>query len=93
MSSIFRNFYLSISLIWFLQTHHIFFLITETKRNISQQIIEPDKQLCFVTLFENKEQFKEKSNSISWDSFVWLASDPKHTIHYDTKPKLTPRYS
>jgi hypothetical protein len=67
-------------------------VITEDrKQKIITQLNKKDKPVCFITLFDNKDMFQEYSDKISWDTYVWLATDPEHTIHFDNKLKA--RYS
>lgn len=69
-------------------------VITENKKaEILKQLKMPGTELYFFTLFDSKEAFQENSDLISWGSYVWLASDPEHTIHFDNKPELKARYS
>jgi hypothetical protein len=69
-------------------------IITEHKKGeILKRLNKPGTEVYFFTLFDNKEAFQENSDKISWGSYVWLASDPAHTIHFDNKPELKARYS
>jgi hypothetical protein len=67
-------------------------VITEQKKDeILKQLSRPESEVYFFTLFDSKETFQKKSNLISWGSYVWLATEPEHTIHFDNKPKLKTR--
>ena len=69
-------------------------VITEQKKaDILKQLSRPQSDVCFFTLFDSKEAFQKDSDLISWGSYVWLATDPEHTIHFDNKPKLKARLS
>ena len=69
-------------------------IITEQKKaEILKQLSRPQREVCFFTLFDCKEAFQKNSNLISWGSYVWLATEPEHTIHFDNKPKLKARPS
>jgi hypothetical protein len=50
-----------------------------------------DEEKVFITLFTNKEDFANHSDKISWGSYVWIATEPHHTIHFDSKPTIKPR--
>lgn len=69
-------------------------IITEQKKaEILKQLSRPQREVFFFTLFDNIEAFQKNSDFISWGSYVWLATDPEHTIHFDNKPKLKARLS
>lgn len=69
-------------------------IITEQKKaEIEEQLDISHREIYFFTLFENIESFQKNSDSISWGSYVWLATEPEHTIHFDNKPKLKPKSS
>ena len=69
-------------------------IITEQKKaEILKQLSRPQSEVSFFTLFNCKEAFQKNSNLISWGSYVWLATEPEHTIHFDNKPKLKARLS
>lgn len=67
-------------------------VITEQKKaEILKQLSKSHSEIYFFTLFDSKEAFQKNSDSISWGSYVWLATEPEHTIHFDNKPKLKAR--
>ncbi len=69
-------------------------IITEqTKTEILKQHNNSNSKVYFFTLFDSKETFQKNSDSISWGSYVWLATEPTHTIHFDDKPKLNAKLS
>lgn len=69
-------------------------VITEQKKDeILKQLSKSESEVYFFTLFDSKETFQENSDLISWGSYVWLATEPKHTIHFDNKPKLKAQLS
>ena len=39
--------------------------------------------LVFITAFETLNQFKAHSNSIAWETEVWIADIPEHMIHFN----------
>lgn len=51
------------------------------------------EEKVFITLFKEKDDFANHSNKVSWGSYVWIASEPNHTIHFNSKPTLKPRKS
>jgi hypothetical protein len=46
--------------------------------------------LVFVTAFENRQGFGRFQNHISWETEVWIATDPDHVIHFDGERFLGP---
>jgi predicted RNA methylase len=46
--------------------------------------------LIFVTAFENRKKMRRFLDQISWDTEVWVASDPDHLIHFDGERFLMP---
>ena len=69
-------------------------VITEQKKvEILKQLGKAETDVYFFTLFDSMEKFQENSDLISWGSYVWLATEPQHTIHFDNKPKLKARLS
>lgn len=67
-------------------------VITEQKkREILKQLNNSESEVYFFTLFDNKETFQKNTDLISWGSYVWLATDPAHIIHFDNKPRLKVR--
>jgi hypothetical protein len=68
-------------------------IITEQKKaKILKQIKRTQREVYFFTLFNNKEDFQKLIDKISWGSYVWIATEPEHTIHFDDKPKLKARH-
>jgi hypothetical protein len=66
-------------------------VITEEKKTeIIKQLSNSDNEVYFFTLFDCKETFQKNIDLISWGSYVWLETDPEHTIHFDNKPKIKP---
>ena len=39
--------------------------------------------IVFVTAFETLNQFKAHSNTIAWETEVWIADTPEHMIHFN----------
>lgn len=69
-------------------------IITEDMReNLSKRLKKVFKKIYFFSLFRNNESFQELSERIAWGSYVWIATQPKHTIHFDNHPKLKARNS
>ena len=69
-------------------------VITEQRKDeILKQLSKSESEVYFFTLFDSKETFQKNSDLISWGSYVWLATEPEHTIHFDNKPKLKARLS
>lgn len=67
-------------------------IISEPVMNSSLKSFATIKQeKVFVTLFNTHNDFADASDKISWGSYVWIASEPNHTIHYDSKPSVKPR--
>ena len=46
--------------------------------------------LVFVTAFEDRQAFGRFHNQISWETEVWIATDPDHIIHFDGERFLGP---
>lgn len=46
--------------------------------------------LVFVTAFENRQAFCRFCQQISWESEVWIASEPDHIIHFNGERFLGP---
>jgi|YNPMSStandDraft_1061717.scaffolds.fasta_scaffold12411_2 hypothetical protein len=46
--------------------------------------------LIFVTAFENRKKMRRFLDQISWDTEVWIASNPDHLIHFDGERFLMP---
>lgn len=68
-------------------------ITAQKKDEILKQLSKPESEIYFFTLFDSKETFQKNSDLISWGTFVWLATEPEHTIHFDDKPKLKTRHS
>lgn len=69
-------------------------IITEQKKDeILKQLNRPENEVYFFTLFDNRETFQKNSDLISWGSYIWVGTEPEHTIHFDNKPKLKARRS
>ena len=67
-------------------------IISENVKSFSLQAFSSlEQEKVFVTLFNTKDDFADASDEISWGSYVWIASEPNHTIHYDSKPSVKPR--
>jgi hypothetical protein len=47
-------------------------------------------RLIFVTAFEDRKKMRRFLDQISWDTEVWIASDPDHLIHFDGERFLMP---
>ena len=68
-------------------------VITEKKKaEILNHFKPTQKKVYFFTLFETKEIFQKYIDMISWGSYVWIATEPDHTIHFDDKPTLKARH-
>ena len=46
--------------------------------------------LVFVTAFATREVMRSFLSSISWETEVWIASDPDHLIHFNGERYLGP---
>lgn len=46
--------------------------------------------LVFVTAFEDRQAFGRFQKLISWETEVWIATDPDHVIHFDGERFLGP---
>ncbi len=46
--------------------------------------------LVFVSAFSDRQGFGRFQNQISWETEVWIASDPDHVIHFDGERFLGP---
>ena len=44
----------------------------------------------FISAFADAEGFARFSRQISWETEVWIASDPEHMIHFDGGRFLAP---
>ena len=44
----------------------------------------------FVSVFQNREQFRRWIVEISWETEVWLVDEPTHMIHFDGEKFLGP---
>ena len=64
----------------------------QVKENLSKHLQRIDKKVYFFSLFNSNEMFQMHSDKIAWGSYVWIATQPDHTIHFDNKPKLKARY-
>ncbi len=67
-------------------------IITEKKKAEILKQFNPAQRLYFFTLFESREILQKKIDMISWGSYVWVATEPKHTIHFDDRPTIKPMY-
>lgn len=68
-------------------------VITEQKKaEILKQFKTNQREVYFFTLFETKEAFQKHSDMISWGSYVWIATEPGHTIYFDDNPTLKARH-
>ena len=47
-------------------------------------------RLIFVTAFEDRKKMRRFLDQISWDTEVWIASNPDHLIHFDGERFLMP---
>lgn len=64
-------------------------VISEKKKDeIMKYFINIKCEIYFFTLFKNWEAFQKNIDLISWGTYVWVGTAPKHTIHFDDKPKL-----
>jgi len=69
-------------------------IITDKKKvELLKEFKKEESKVYFFTLFDNKEDFQKYSDMISWGSYVWIVTEPEHTIHFDNRPKLKARYS
>ena len=68
-------------------------IITQQKKDkiLRQLNSSSESDIYFFTLFDNNETFQKNSYLISWGSYVWIATQPEHTIHFDKIPKLKAR--
>jgi len=68
-------------------------IITEQlKGNLLKKVVKGLKKVYFFSLFKNDEMFQMFSDRIAWGSYVWIATHPEHTIHFDKQPKLKARH-
>ena len=68
-------------------------IITEqVKENLTKRLELSEKKVYFFSLIKNKKMFQMLCDRIAWGSYVWIASEPEHTIHFDNQPKLNPSY-
>jgi len=44
----------------------------------------------FVSVFQNREEFRKWIVEISWETEVWLVDEPSHIIHFDGEKFLGP---
>lgn len=44
----------------------------------------------FVSVFQNREEFRKWIVEISWETEVWLVDEPSHMIHFDGDKFLGP---
>ena len=44
----------------------------------------------FVSVFQNREEFRKWIVEISWETEVWLVDEPSHLIHFDGEKFLGP---
>lgn len=64
-------------------------IITQpVKENILKQLQQEKNKLYFFSLFNNMEMFQEYSDRIAWGSYVWIATEPEHTVHFDDRAEL-----
>jgi BsuBI/PstI restriction endonuclease domain len=66
-------------------------IITEQKKAEILKQSNPVQQVYFFTLFETREVFQKYIDMIASGSYVWIASEPEHTIHFDDKATITAR--
>ena len=45
----------------------------------------------FVTAFLDRKTYKRFSESLAWETEVWIAADPNHMIHLNGDKFLGPR--
>ena len=50
---------------------------------IKDKLKDCKSHLVFVTAFETLNQFKAHSNTIAWETEVWIAELPEHMIHFN----------
>ena len=50
---------------------------------IKSKLKDCNANLVFITAFETLNQFKVHSNSIAWETEVWIADIPEHMIHFN----------
>lgn len=63
-------------------------IITEKKKAEIMKQFNPAQLVYFFTLFETREAFQKYFDMISWGSYVWIATELQHTIHFDNKPTI-----
>lgn len=65
--------------------------ISETRhRALSRLLRDATAGRIFVSAFADVAAFRRFSKEISWETEVWLASDPEHMIHFDGDRFLGP---
>ena len=57
---------------------------------ISQMTEKADAGKIFVTAFLDFQTFKKFSDSLAWETSVWIAEIPDHMIHFDGEHLPTP---
>ena len=63
-----------------------------TERFIEQRLTKNVKSgKIFVTVFLDFKTFKKFSESLAWDTEVWIADVPDHMIHLNGNRFLGPR--
>lgn len=59
------------------------FISDAVKSSYLKQFSAFTEEKVFITLFNTREDFANVSDKISWNSYVWIADEPSHTIHFD----------
>jgi len=67
------------------------FLKQETKSEIEKYCFQDFREKVYVSLVNNRDELKNGDNKILLDTYVWVADEPEHTIHYSSSSKLQPR--
>ena len=68
------------------------FISEQVKEDLFKGLKATKKKVYFFSLFESKETFQMFCDRISWGSYIWIATEPGHTIHFDSRPKLKLRF-
>jgi hypothetical protein len=67
---------------------HIAGIITEEKKAEILKQFDPSQRVYFFTLFETREASQKYIDVVAWGSYVWIAKEPGHTIHFDDKATI-----
>ena len=63
---------------------------TERHQALSRTFSASRAELVFLSAMADRETFRRHADSISWQTHVWIASDPDHLIHFNGARFLGP---